>query len=80
MKNSRLVEIFGWYGTVAIILAYALTSYSVVQPNSVAYQLLNLTGATGVVFASWKRKAYQPVTINIFWAVIALIAIIRLIR
>lgn len=79
MKNSKLIEIFGWYGAGAIITAYALLSYEILSPHSIAYQLLNLSGAIGVLVDSWKQRNYQPVVINIFWAVIAIIALLRLV-
>jgi len=75
---KKFLEIFGWYGTVAIVGAYALVSFSIIQSNSALYQLLNLTGAIGIVAISLAKKAYQPATLNIIWAVIAAIALIKL--
>lgn len=78
MKQKIINEAIGWYGTCAIILAYALTSFGYLSPSTLLYQLLNITGALGIVFISLKKKAYQPGVLNIIWAVIALIAILRL--
>lgn len=75
---KKFLEIFGWYGAVAIVGAYALVSFSIIQSNSVLYQLLNLTGAIGIVAVSLAKKAYQPATLNIIWTVIAAIALIKL--
>ena len=77
MKNN-LIEIAGWYGAVAIVLAYALSSFSVITPDTALYQILNLTGALGIIIVSFHKKAYQPGTLNIIWAVIALIALINI--
>lgn len=71
-------EIFGWYGTVAIVGAYALVSFSVIQSSGALYQLLNLTGAIGIVAVSLAKKAYQPATLNIIWTVIAAVALLKL--
>ncbi|MBT4210172.1 MAG: hypothetical protein HOE19_04660 [Candidatus Komeilibacteria bacterium] len=76
MKN--FIEIFGWYGMVAIVLAYALLSFDVLESQSIIYQLFNGTGALGIVLVSMYKKAYQPGILNIIWALIALIAIIRI--
>ena len=46
---KKLIELFGWYGTVAIVAAYALVSFSVLQPTDITYQLLNGTGALGLM-------------------------------
>ena len=74
-----LDEIIGWYGTCAIVLSYALLSFGLFSSSNIFYQLLNLTGALGIVYISIKKKAYQPGVLNILWAVIALVAIVRLI-
>jgi len=78
MNQKIIDEIFGWYGTFAIILAYALVSFGILSPSSSIYQILNGTGALGIVYISFKKKAYQPGVLNIIWAIIALIAIIKL--
>ncbi|MFA6432708.1 MAG: hypothetical protein WCV82_02725 [Candidatus Paceibacterota bacterium] len=78
--KTKLIEIFGWYGTCAIMLAYALVSFSVVTSDSVSYQILNLTGALGIVTVSFHKKDYQPGVLNIVWFVVALIAIVNILR
>jgi len=77
--HKQLIEIFGWYGTVAIIGAYALSSFSIIKPDSLIYQLLNLTGALGIVWVSYDKKVFQPVVLNLIWSVIAAIAIFNII-
>ena len=72
------VELFGWYGTVAILSAYALLSFKVIKSDSLTYQLLNLTGALGIVAISFVKKVRQPGVLNLVWALIALIAIVSL--
>ena len=74
---NKLIELFGWYGTVAIVTAYALVSFSVLQPTDIAYQLLNGTGALGIVLVSFRKQAYQPGMLNIVWATIAAVAITK---
>jgi hypothetical protein len=70
-----LIESMGWYGTIAIVLAYALVSFSVVAATGIWYQVLNATGAIGIVIVSFYKKAYQPGVLNILWAVIAVLAV-----
>lgn len=76
--KSKFFELIGWYGTVAIVGAYALLSFSIIQSNSLPYQLLNLTGAIGIAIVSLYKKTYQPGVLNIIWTVIALVAIINI--
>ena len=78
MNKQIIDEIIGWYGTIAILLAYALLSFGVFTADNIYYQLLNGTGALGIVLISFKKKTYQPGVLNIIWAFIAFIAIINI--
>ena len=81
MKDKSIInEIIGWYGTIAIIVAFALISFNLLPVNSIIYQILNGTGAIGIVYISFKKKAYQPGVLNIIWAIIAIIAIVRMVK
>ncbi|MBP6855960.1 MAG: hypothetical protein KBC26_03290 [Candidatus Pacebacteria bacterium] len=75
---GKFIEFCGWYGMVAIVVAYALVSFSLVQPTDIVYQLLNGTGALGIVLVSFYKRAYQPGVLNIIWTFIAIVAIFRI--
>lgn len=75
--QEKIIELFGWYGTVAILGAYALLSFGVIEAGSATYQLLNLTGVLGIIAVSIPKKNYQPVVLNLVWAVIAVIALVK---
>ena len=77
MKN-KIIEIIGWYGTIAIIVAYSLTSFDLLSSNNLWYQILNGTGAIGILIISFRKKAYQPGVLNIIWAIIAFVAILKM--
>ena len=78
MRN-KITEILGWYGVVAIVGAYALLSFNLITSNSLWYQGLNLTGAIGIVLDAIDDKNTQPAILNIIWAVVALVAIVKII-
>ena len=80
MKRNIVAEMFGWYGMFAIVFAYALLSFNIIGSNSFTYQILNLTGALGVIYISYKKKVFQSVFLNTFWAIIAGIAIINILK
>ena len=77
-KSHILSEILGWYGTVAIISAYALNSFNFISVTNPWYQILNGTGAIGIVIISLYKKAYQPATLNVIWTIIAIIGLIQI--
>ncbi len=77
MRNI-ITETLGWYGVVAIVGAYALLSFNVIHSGSLWYQGLNLTGAIGIVVDALDDKNTQPAVLNTIWAIIALIAIVKI--
>jgi hypothetical protein len=79
MDRNNFIKAFGWYGVGAILSAYALNSFGYMGSGSVIYQLLNVTGAIGIVFVSLHRRAYQPAVLNAVWAIIALLALTALV-
>jgi len=77
MKN-RFLELFGWYGTIAIIGAYAMTSFTIISPQSIIYQILNITGAIGIVSISLAKKTYQPAVLNTIWALVGVMVLLKI--
>jgi len=78
MNRQIIDETIGWYGTGAIVVSYALSSFGYLPASTLLYQILNLTGALGIMYISFKKKTYQPGVLNIIWAIIAMIAIFRM--
>lgn len=77
-KKRVLAEIAGWYGALAILSGYALVSFEVLSSDTLFFQLLNLTGALGIIaIAAYKRVA-QSILLNVVWAAVAIIAIINI--
>lgn len=68
----------GWIGVFFVVLAYALISLQVIEPNSVLYIVFNLLGSAGIIVSSLNKKDFQPVVLNCLWILIALIALVRL--
>lgn len=77
MKQAA-ISLFGWYGVLAILGAYMLLNFEVVTARSYAYQILNLTGALGIICEAVSKKDTQPVVLNAVWAAVALVAIIQI--
>lgn len=69
-------SVFGWYGTLAILLAYGLSSMGWIEQGAL-YQFLNLTGAVGVGLVCFLRRAWQPMCLEVAWALIAILALLR---
>ena len=77
---NLLIEILGWIGSVEVIVAYALNSYQKIKSDSLAFQLLNLTGALFLIINSIYKEAYPFTFINTVWSIIAMVAIVGIVR
>jgi hypothetical protein len=78
VMKHKAENFFGWYGVLAILVAYLLVSFNVIVAKSLGYQLLNLTGALGIIAEAMSKKDAQPAVLNAAWAIIAVLAIIHL--
>ncbi len=76
--RHAFLEKFGYYGAAAVIGGYFLVSFSVISADSIWYQLLNLTGALGLLLDSRYHKAKPSVVINSIWTLIAFVAIVNI--
>lgn len=74
------ITAMGWIGSVAVIAAYALNSLQKIKSDSLLFQVLNLTGAVLLIINSVFKEAYPFTFINAVWAVIAVVAIFRMMR
>jgi drug/metabolite transporter (DMT)-like permease len=75
--NSVLIDVIGWIGAVAILVAYALVSTRKLEGNSTPYQLLNLAGGVCLIVNTIYYKAYPSTFVNLVWAGIAIYTIVR---
>ena len=67
----------GWYGSSAIVAAYLASSHGWLE-QGLTYQLLNITGAAGVGLVCWCRRAWQPLTLEVVWAIVGISALVKL--
>lgn len=80
MNVTLVVNILGWLGVVALLLAYALISAGKVKGDSVPYQIMNLGGSACILVNSLSFGAYPSVGINAVWMVIAALALANALR
>ena len=73
-----IAEIAGWYGMAAVLLAYALVSFTVISANGLIFQFLNFSGSAGLLAIAHAKKVWQSVILNIIWGTIALIALAQI--
>ena len=78
MKSSRFYgECIGWYGVIAILIAYIGNMLGWMDVHNTIYLILNITGSLGILIDAAQQKNWQPVVLNAIWMVIALIGLMK---
>ena len=78
MDISLIVNIIGWLGSAAVVLAYALVSTNRVNGDSLLYQLLNLFGSIFLIVNTVYLGALPSAFVNMMWVGIAVFALWRI--
>ncbi len=79
INNDVLIDILGWIGAIALLVAYALISAKRVEGDSPGYQLLNLVGSLLLILNTLYYGAYPSSFLNLFWIAVALYSLRKVI-
>ena len=74
-----IFDIIGWIGMVLVLLAYGLLSTNKIKQGK-TYQFLNLFAATFMAIGLLPKNAWFSFTLQVIWALIAIIAIIKIVK
>jgi hypothetical protein len=77
MGSNLIIDVIGWSGVAALLIAYGLVSTKKVEGDSTIYQLLNLAGSILLIVNSFFYGAFPSVGVNIAWIGIAIFALTR---
>jgi drug/metabolite transporter (DMT)-like permease len=77
MSMSVIFDIAGAVGMILILLAYFLLQKGRLSDDDFLYNLANLVGAICIGIYSTYYKAWFSVILNVVWAVIALVDLMR---
>jgi hypothetical protein len=72
-----LINIVGWVGSIAVLIAYGLNSYQKLRSDSIIFYSLNLIGGICLVIYTIHKEAYASAFVNIIWVVIAILAVAK---
>ena len=74
-----IFDILGWIGMVLVLVAYGLLSTNKI-PNGKLYQILNIIAAIFMAIGLLPKNAWFSFTLQIVWALIGIIAIIKILK
>ncbi|MEZ7128708.1 hypothetical protein ACBR40_25545 [Nonomuraea sp. AD125B] len=73
-----LLAVVGWAGAAVLLSAYALVSSGRIQGDGLTYQVMNLFGAVGLMVNSAWSAAWPSAGLNLVWAAIGVVALVKL--
>lgn len=74
------IEIFGWIGSVLVVLAYALITSNKLHSRSWVYQSMNTVGAIALLLNAVAHGALPSAAVNIVWLVIGGVGLVTILR
>lgn len=80
MNEQFLYDIIGWIGSLGLLSAYGLNSYQKIKSNSYTFLLINLLSGICLIIYTLYYKTYANTFLNIAWVIIAVPALINLVR
>ncbi|PZS36745.1 MAG: hypothetical protein DLM58_01025 [Pseudonocardiales bacterium] len=69
------VELTGWFGALAVLLAFALLTNRRVTAFGRTYVILNVAGSAGLAVNGVAHSAWPSVVLNLLWLAIAALAV-----
>lgn len=72
-----VVDLLGWVGAAAVLLAYWLISTHRAKADAAGFQSLNLIGGVLLALNTGYYKAYPSTLVNVIWVAIAVYALVR---
>jgi hypothetical protein len=75
--KMKLISFIGWVGTISLMVTYMLNIFGLINAQSLMYLFFNLFAAICLGVRVYGDKNYSNLFLEIFWAGIAIIGIIR---
>ena len=72
-----IYDIIGWIGMILVLIAYVLLSSDKIK-NGILYQFLNLIAGIFMAIGLFPKNAWFSFTLQIIWAIIALITLLKI--
>ena len=72
-------DTIGWIGMILVLIAYILLSTNKIK-NGILYQTLNLLAGIFMAIGLYPKNAWFSFTLQIVWAIVALVSIVKLKR
>ena len=67
-----IIDIIGWSGSITLTIAYLMVSNKKIDPQSRAYQGLNVMASSCLIINTGFYGAYPATALNVVWVIVGL--------
>lgn len=71
--TETLWDFIGWYGTIAILGAFALCMFNILPWGGQVFMIANLSGAVALVIANLIKRNWYTTVFYLIWGIITAI-------
>jgi hypothetical protein len=68
--TETLWDFIGWYGTIAVLGAFALCMFGVLPWGGSVFMIANLSGAAALVIANLIKRNWYVVVFYLIWGIV----------
>lgn len=76
-KKTKYIQVVGWIGTIILFAAYAANSWGFIESTGPIYSIANLIAATLLGIRVYVDKNWSNLTLEVFFAVVAIVSLVR---
>lgn len=62
----------GWIGALLVLIAYYMVTSGKAKADSTGFQLINIIGASFLIYYTYSFRAYASMSVNIIWVLIGI--------
>lgn len=70
----------GWIGALLVLIAYYMVTSGKAKADSTGFQLINIIGASFLIYYTYCFKAYASMSVNIIWVLIGITSFKKFIK
>jgi hypothetical protein len=78
IRRWKVTDLLGWASVLLLLGGFVAVNFEWLTVRQPAYHIINIVGALGIITTSTVKRDYEPVVLNLFYGLIAVIALTRL--
>ena len=82
--KEKIINIYGWTGSITIIIAYILGLNCNSNENNNYYNILvnslNIYGSLSIGFICYRQRIYQALILEVIWFIVSVYSLVEILQ